>query len=137
MNKLLVILTILLLPLLAHASKEGVLPISTFTIESKGIGESGPIKITGQRNQDAITSLIIEAFGKQYQISEDNLRKIPTQPYNGIQISFEEGYKQLGGKTIYIIFQMGFTSGIRKQVQISLTENSTVKVEEVKRATTN
>jgi hypothetical protein len=137
MNKLIVILTILLLTSFALASKEGVLPISSFTIESKGIGESGPIKITGQKHQDEITLLIVEAFGKQYKISEDNLKKIPKTPYNGVQISFEEGYRQLGGKTIYIIFQMGFTSGVRKQIQISLTENNTVKVEEVKQAPTN
>ncbi|HJW85461.1 MAG TPA: hypothetical protein VJ440_02375 [Candidatus Brocadiaceae bacterium] len=132
MNKLIVILTILLLPSFALASKEGVLPISSFTIESKGIGESGPIKITGQKHQDEITLLIVEAFGKEYKITADNLKKIHKASYNGIQISYEEGYKQLGGKTIYIILQMGFTSGVKKQMQISLTENNTVKVEEIK-----
>ncbi|HUK99639.1 MAG TPA: hypothetical protein VLX29_02155 [Nitrospirota bacterium] len=132
MNKLFIILTILLLPSLVLASKEGVLALSSFTIESKGIGGSGPVKISGQKNQDEITSLIIEAFGKEYKITDDNLKKIPKASYNGIQISYEEGYKQLGGRTIYIILQMGFTSGIKKQMQISLTENNTVEVEEIK-----
>lgn len=137
MKKIFVILTILLLPSLVLASKEGVLALSSFAVESKGIGGSGSVKISGQKNQDEITSLTIEVFGKEYKISDENLKKIPKASYNGLQISYEEGYKQLGGKTIYIIFQMGFTSGIRKQAQISLTENNTVKVEEIKLPMTN
>ena len=114
------------------ASQEGALQLFKFTIESKGIGNSGLVKISGEQNQqNEIISLKIEAFGKEYNISDDNLKKLP-KVYNGIQISYEEGYKELGGKTIYIIFQMGFTSGVKKQTVLSLAENNTVKIEEIK-----
>ncbi|MFH1074863.1 MAG: hypothetical protein V1752_07230 [Candidatus Firestonebacteria bacterium] len=117
----------------AFASEEGVLKLSKFTVESKGIGNSGPVKISGEQNQqNEITSLKIEAFGKDYKISDESLKKLPKAMYNGIQVSYEEGYKELGGKTIYIIFQMGFTSGVTKQVVLSLAENNTVNVEEIK-----
>ncbi|MBI4651824.1 hypothetical protein HY745_11185 [Candidatus Desantisbacteria bacterium] len=132
-NILFVILSIFLLQSPVFASQEGVLQLSSFTIESKGIGSSGPVKISGDQNQqNEIVSLKIEAFGEEYKISNENLKKLPKILYNGIQISYEEGYKSLGGKTIYIVFQKGFTSGIKEQTVLSLTENNTVKIEEIK-----
>lgn len=117
----------------AFASKEGVLRLDSITIKSEGIGESGPILITGKQNeQNKFTYLKIEAFGRTYEIAQEYLNKIPKFPYNGIQLSYEHGYKELGGKTIYIIFQMGFTSGTMRQVLLSLSENGEVKIEEIK-----
>ena len=114
----------------AFASQEGALSLDTFTIKSRGIGESGPVLITGKQNEkNEFTSLIIKAFGRKYKLSQKELRKLPKIFYNGIQLSYEKGYKELGGKTIYVIFQMGFTSGVDQKVLISLSEDGTIKIE--------
>ena len=84
---------------IVFASEEGVLKLSDFTIKSKGIGNSGLVIVTGTKNdRNEFIDLKINAFGKEYKISEKNLTKIPPVSYNGIQLSYEEGYKELGGK---------------------------------------
>ncbi len=134
MIKIILIISIILF-LTSHvfASQEGVLTLSDFTIQSKGIGESGPVKISGKQNdKNEFTELTIKAFGKVYNISKENLKKIPKKYYNGIQLSYEAGYKELGGKTIYIVFMSGFLSGIREKTLITITEQGSVKVETMK-----
>ncbi|MCG2711414.1 MAG: hypothetical protein L6416_03710 [Candidatus Omnitrophica bacterium] len=134
MKKLiLVILAIILLSSNVFASEEGVLKLSNFIIKSDGIGDSGAISVTGIKNQqNEFIDLKIAAFDKEYKILEEDLKKIPSASYNGIQLSYVEGYKEFGGKTIYIIFQRGFTSGINKKVLITLSENGSVSIKEMK-----
>jgi len=127
-----VLLTVIFMQSISFASQEGVLNLSNFAIKSEGIGSSGTVQITGvANNEQAVISLKIEAFGKEYNLSQEELAKIPKGFYNGIQLSYEEGYKELGGKTIYIVLQMGFVSGIRNKVLITFAENGSIKIEEM------
>ena len=128
------ILVFALLSSLSFASQEGTLKLSSFFLQSKGIGESGPVKVKGAVNENnRIVELSINAFGKDNEIPEEELEKIPAAFYNGVQLSYEEGYKSLGGKTIYIILQSGFISGIDNRVLISFTETGDVKIRELKK----
>jgi len=130
---LLAFLACFFLQSIAFASQEGVLDLSNFTVKSKGIGSSGPVLITGARNeQNEFVSLKIEAFGKEYNVSPEGLKKIPEGFYNGIQLSYEHGYKELGGRTIYIVLQMGFVSKTDNRALITLSENGDIKIEEIK-----
>jgi len=114
----------------AFASQEGVLSLSSFTLQSEGIGESGPVSISGTTNDgNEFTALTVNVFGKEYKLSDEDLKKIPAKPYNGIQLSYEAGYKELGGKTLYIILQVGFTSGNRDRTLITITESGSIQVE--------
>ncbi len=76
-----IILMCLISPLFlsdAFASREGVLELSAFSIESKGIGSSGPISISGKKNEkEEFVSLKVTAFGKEYEISNEDLKIIP------------------------------------------------------------
>ena len=113
----------------AIASKEGVLPFSEFHIKSEGIGESGAIVVTGKKDkEDNFISLSVEAFGKIISIPPEILLEIPSKNQNGIQLSYEAGYRSLGGKTVYLQFQVGFTSGLQKVFIISASENGNVKI---------
>ena len=130
---LLALLACFFLQAIAFSSQEGVLDLSDFTVKSKGIGSSGPVLITGARNeQNEFVSLKIEAFGKEYNISPEELKKIPKGFYNGIQLSYEHGYKELDGRTIYIILQMGFVSKTNSKVLITISENGNIKIEGIK-----
>jgi hypothetical protein len=113
----------------ANASQEGVLPFSKFEIKSGGIGSSGPVTVTGKKNEKGnFITLSVQAFEKTIQIPQSILNQIPFKIQNGIQLSYEGGYKELGGKTIYLQLQVGFTSGSRDLFIIVVKENGTVGI---------
>lgn len=124
-------LSLFLLAPTAFASQEGVLSLEKFRVESQGIGESGPVVVTGEKNkQGEFAFLKLEAFGKTYELTKEDLKQIPKLLYNGIQLSYEGGHYDLGGRTIYIMLQMGSAPGIQKKVLISITEKGSIKIEQ-------
>lgn len=113
----------------AHASKEGILALSSFRLESAGIGSSGKVVVEGQQDDESrIVSLKVEAFGNIFYVPKEKLAGLSELPSNGVRISYEHGYARLGGRTIYIELQMGFTSGVRKQARVTITENGGIEV---------
>jgi hypothetical protein len=116
----------------AHASKEGILAFSTFRLESNGIGSSGKITVEGKQNDKAqIVALRMSAFGRDYVVPPAKLRQLAELPSNGVRISYEAGYKELGGRTVYIQLQMGFTSDTTKQALVTIAEDGEIVVSEV------
>jgi hypothetical protein len=113
----------------SRASQEGTLPLTSFRLESNGKGSSGRIILEEKQNEKAqITSLKISAFGKDYTVPPEKLRQLADLHANGVRISYEEGYKELGGRTVYIQFQVGFTSSDEQKVLITLTEDGKINV---------
>ena len=112
----------------ALASQEGVLPFSEFRIVSAGIGESGSIAVSGKRNEGVFSSIIVEAFGKVIKIPESVLLQIPANSHNGVQLSYEAGYKVTGGKTIYLKFVVGFINSVREALVLAISENGNVRI---------
>ena len=53
------------------ASQEGVLTFNTFQISSPGIGQSGPVVVSGEQNSNQIVSLTVQAFGHTVILSKD------------------------------------------------------------------
>ncbi len=127
-EKVIVLVLALLTSQLLHASKEGVLELERFTLESAGIGESGHVVVTGTQNSIGITSLNIVAFGKSISVSSSNLEALKGINANGLQISYEHGYSNLGGKTVYITFIRGFTTERKELVSVAIAENGTFRV---------
>jgi len=129
MNRLFLIILVSTCSLFANASQEGVLSFSEFTIKSTGIGKSGAVEIVGTKNEDGVFSSIrVSAFGKMFSFPEKILIQIPAVNQNGIQLTYEAGYRTLGGKTIYIQFQKGFTSGVQSTFIVSVNEQGKFKV---------
>lgn len=133
MARLIIMLAALLtMALSASASQEGILPFSSFRLESAGIGSSGKIVVEGQQDShDRLLSLTIAAFGKSYAVPKEKLAEIRDLPSNGIRISYEHGYAELGGRTVYIQLQMGFTSFTKKVALVTLTEDGEVEISPV------
>jgi len=125
---LILILALVTLPSGVIASQEGLLSLNAFALESPGIGQSGPVKIAGAQSASGITLLRIEAFGKTFNIGPDQLQQLRGFNANGVQITYERGYVDLGGRTIYVIFSRGFTSGVVLQRYVSVTETGLVAV---------
>jgi hypothetical protein len=110
------------------ASKEGILRMGSFELTSDGIGESGPVTISGRQGDKGISKLTISAFGKRFELDEAQLVQVQGLPVNGLQLSYEVGYKDLGGRTLYIGLSKAFTSGIVGQKFVVVTEDGAIKV---------
>jgi hypothetical protein len=124
----LLLLVALLAASVAVADVEGILALGTFRIESPGIGDSGPITLSGSQGHEGIQSLTVQAFGKQLSLSPAQLQGLHSVVFNGVQLSYSGGYKQLGGRTIYVTFSKGFTSGVVGRHLVEITESGTVRV---------
>jgi hypothetical protein len=110
-----------------NASQEGALVLGSFKVESPGIGSSGPVIVSGTQGK-GITSLRVEAFGKQFDLTPDQLKSLQRVSANGLQLSYEGGYEELGGRTIYLIFTTGFTRQVIQRTFVIITESGSVKV---------
>ncbi len=114
---------ILLIAQSALASKEGVLPLSEFKIQSQGIDDSGVVTVEGTKDPVGdYQKIVVRAFGKTIEISKELLGKIPSKNQNGIQLSYEQGWGAKGGRTIYIMFLFEFTSGVRENFIVAVKE---------------
>ena len=132
MKKLIIAILFLAVTCIVRASQEGILAFSSFRLESDGIGSSGKVVVEGKQNEKRqIVTMRISAFGKEYVVPKEKLAQLVELPANGIRISYEAGYKELGGRMIYIQLQMGFTSSTKKQALITLTENGKIEVSEI------
>jgi hypothetical protein len=128
-----IIIAGLLLCSTSFASQEGIIALSNIAIQSKGIGSSGPIAITAKAGKNCTySSFRISAFGKQYTLSKTERSKL-NRCYNGIMLSYERGYKILGGKTLYINLLFGFNSGIRHKTRVVFKANGKLRIETKKK----
>ena len=110
-----------------RASQEGTLAFGTFRVESPGIGSSGPVIVSGTQGK-GITSLRVEAFGKHFDLTPDQLKSLQRVTANGLQLSYEGGYEELGGRTIYLLFTTGFTRQVIQRAFVTIKESGYVKV---------
>jgi hypothetical protein len=114
-----------------YGSQEGMLRWSSFSIDSEGIGSSGPVTVSGKQDQTGITSMTIKAFSRTYELGKEQLDLLKSMRVNGMQLSFEGGYKNLGGRTLYIQLSSGFfVSGIKARRVVVINERGDVLVQE-------
>lgn len=114
----------------SFASQEGALKFSKFNIESNGIGSSGPIKVSGERNADGeFSTLDVYFAGQRISVPENISKNIPT-PANGIQLNYLRYSDSRGGRTVVVVFQFGFTNEPKpvERYSISVSENGNVSV---------
>lgn len=110
-------------------SQEGPLPLSSFRLESGGTGNSGNVTVEGKQNGQAeIVELRIRAFGKDCVVPPEKLRVLAGLGANGIRISYEAGYDELGGRTVYVHLQAGSTSHAVETALLAITEKGTIEV---------
>ena len=110
------------------ASQEGVLVLGSFKVESPGIGESGPVVVSGRQNASGFERLEVSAFGKVFTLTKTQLKELRGGLTNGLQFSYEGGYSDLGGRTIYLRFSKGFTSGVAEAKLVTITESGSITV---------
>jgi hypothetical protein len=112
----------------AYATSEGVLLPSTFGLASPGIGESGPVKISGSHNASGLSSLIVEAFGRKYVLSSAQLKLLAGHSINGVAMSYARGPSSLGGRQLYVLLSKVFTSGTAEMISVTFTEKGSISI---------
>ena len=112
---------------LVLASQEGLLTLGSFRVESPGIADSGAVIIEGRQSDKGVESLTITAFGKRLDLSSSQLQALRGGMLNGIQLTYAAGYKELGGRTLYLVFSQGFTSGVVMKRFVTVTESGSVE----------
>ena len=123
------LLVMFLLAASASASKEGALAFRTFRFESRDA--SGPVVVTGAQGDRGITSLRVSAFRKSFTLTPEHLKLLRGLIVNSVQLSGEGGYKELGGRTLYLILSMGFTDGTPHAKLVTLDERGDIKIQDV------
>lgn len=123
------ILLLALLPLFAFASKEGMLPLTSFNISSDGLGSSGPVVVQGNSDGHKVSELTIKAFDKIFKIPRKHADELGMISTNGVSFTYEAGRKIPGGRTLYITFSKSFfVSGERNRVTLIVTESGNIEV---------
>ncbi|UPG95288.1 hypothetical protein [Luteibacter aegosomatissinici] len=105
-----------------------MLTLDAFEARSPGIGASGPVAVSGSQDTHGVSRLLVSAFGKHMELDAALLDKLHGFHFNGMQISYEEGYEELGGRTLYIMLSKGFTSGVVSRKFVVVTEDGAIKV---------
>jgi hypothetical protein len=128
-NKLVLAVAVFVVADFAHASQEGALSLSKFRLESEGIGESGKIAVEGRVNdKQQLVELKVHAFAKDYVVPPKKLELLADLEPNGIRISYERGYEELGGRTVYVQMQLGFTCYTIQTALVTITEKGDIDV---------
>jgi hypothetical protein len=113
------------------ASEEGALVVSSFNIHSAGIDRSGPVEISGSYdNNQGLTSLVIRALGREFTLTKEQRGQFAGLFLNSVQVTYEAGYREVGGRTIYLVLGRGFLSGTEESKVITLNERGDITVSE-------
>jgi hypothetical protein len=111
-------------------SKEGVMPLSKFKFECRGLAVFGNVVVEGEQNTHRRWAWMrITAFDRIFEIDQKELQKLGEYAPNGVLVTSEMGYPELGGRTLYLQLLMGFSSGIRQRAMISVTEDGQIQLE--------
>jgi hypothetical protein len=104
------------------------LNFGSFRIESPGIGDSGPIVISGTEGREGIESLSIEAFGKKSTLTPAQLQELHSFVFNGLQLSYANEPKQFGGRIVCVMFTAGLSGEVDGKRLVQVTDSGLVRV---------
>ena len=120
----------LLVPGAAVASQEGILSLGTFQFSSHGVGQSGPVIVSGARKGEEVTAFCVQAFEQTKCLSKEQLVQASGSMVNGLQISYEAGYRETGGRTVYVVLSKGFVSGRNESKVVAVSEFGPIEIKD-------
>jgi hypothetical protein len=121
----------------SHASKEGMMVWSNFSIESIGVDSSGPVKVSGVQVDDRITSFRVAAFGREIALNPSQLNELREFPVNGMHISFVRGILKKQHYILLVTISKGFASGVEESKLIEIDNRGNVNITMTQRVTSS
>lgn len=127
------VLALLLCPPAVFASEEDGVALGEFSFKSPATAEASAIEVAGKRTSDgAWENFRVRAFGKVTPVPAEKLAALQKAFLNGVMLSSEPGYAETGGRTVYVTFLFGFTSGIVERWILSVNERGDIALEKAK-----
>jgi Domain of unknown function (DUF4159) len=116
-------------------SEESFVPWGDVDITCPDISGIGIVRFRAKAESFRVVSVSVEAFGRQYTLSDDQIRQIEDFPLSSLTITCEGGYKELGGPAVHFKFQRMFydaSKGFRdERVVISVHKESEIRISRV------
>ena len=117
------------------ASEESFVPWGDVDITCPDISDIGIVRFRAKAESFRVVSVSVEAFGRQYTLSDDQIRQIEDFPLSSLSITCEGGYKELGGPAVHFksqrIFHDASTVFRERRLVISLHKDSDIRISRV------
>jgi len=98
----------------AFASEEEIAFLTSFEATTTEILNHGSVSVRAKTDNGRIARLMINAFGKEYTLADENLKKISSFPLSSIEITHGPGYERLGGYTVHIKLRRTYINSEKK-----------------------
>jgi len=118
----------------ASADAEGRMQLSRILLDSPGLDNSGPVHMDATQSDRGITNMSMSAFGKTQTLTSSQLAALGGRVFNGAGLTYSRGYKNLGGRTVYLLLFHGFASAAKVVTVITFRELGDVRVDNVEPA---
>jgi len=116
----------------AFPSEEQFVPWGNVDITCPDISGSGIVRFRAKAESFRVVSVSVEAFGRQYTLSDDQIRQIGDFPLSSLSITHEGGYKELGGHTVHFKFRRMFYDASKElrdeRLVISFPKESEIRI---------
>jgi hypothetical protein len=86
------------------ASEEEFLPWSEVRIVAADGKETGRVVFSAKTAGQQFQEVLLEAFGKQFKVGNDDMKKLNGFPLSSLVTTHEAGYERLGGHTVHFKF---------------------------------
>lgn len=117
-----------LLPGYAYADEEGRMPLTHLQFDSRGLDNSGPVRVEATQSDGGLTDLKVSAFGKTQVATHTQLSALDGKIINSIGITYSRGYANGGGRNIYLLLCQGFSSGVQVVAVVTVTETKGIRI---------
>ena len=117
---------------MSHASEEEYLNWQSAEIRFMPTSETGTVFCEIISKQGKLKEFLINAFGKEYELTPAQIGKVSQYPLNSFAATQEAGYPSLGGHTVHFKFERYLTdgSGKTKKLYVSVSKGKGLTLSE-------
>ena len=112
----------------AWATRDAMLPWSSFLVESAGLDDSGPVSVSGKQDSAGITSFRVQAFERTYELRSKQLEKLKGVHANGIELLLSGGRTTLTGRMLTIRLSRGFAGDVVVGKAITICDSGEISI---------
>ena len=73
----------------------------------------------------------VTAFGRVQALGKSTLAALSARKFNSIALTYSIGYKDTGGRSVYVLLCQGFSSNVRVIAIVTVPENGEPRVRTV------
>jgi hypothetical protein len=70
----------------------------------------------------------VRAFGREFVLDETQLRQLKGMSVNGMHLSYEPGYPEVGGRTLYLELSTTYSGELHNKRRLAVSERGGINV---------